>query len=320
MSTTKTTQDIIDESNPKVDPYLYPYIKDDGYTASFSGQLWYCAGQTSVFSQILLILFFSSWLVVPVCWSMHYCFVEIRGFRSDMIAGLWWNLILAGILIPALGGFVNRDGFVWIKSYSLVVITMQVWLFKYILGFPVPSQTMMWVQSIVLHGTLFVNIMEAVVWEVAVIGDDGPHIASSVAGAILALTTPFYTYWYGVSIVEYYGGRVRQARCNLTPTWIFAYTLWNIEYNASYQPHKAAYYIWTTLFLPIGATFWGGHDWLETRAQMLLHSAIMRVSRRHRRRRCRRDRLTNRGTNTGHPRGRRRRDSDADGGAVPADV
>lgn len=258
-------------------PYDKPYVRADERNGTHSQQLWFAAGNSAVFSQVLMVFFISSWLVVPVNWSMIYCFIKIGRVRSDMFFGLFWNVFVSGILTASTGAFENRNAFVWIKNYSLVAGTFQIWNFKYMTGYPTQAQWIMYVQSFILHGLLTVNILEASVWEVAVIGQEGANVINAIAGFILGCTVPFFTYMYGVSVVEYYDGRIRAMRSNLTPTWIIAYTLWNVEYNAVYHPDEATFYIFATLLVPLGGAFWAGHDWLETRAYMLLHAINLRV-------------------------------------------
>jgi len=259
------------------DPAANPYVRADERNGTRAQQLWFAAGNSAVFSQILIILFVSSWLIVPVNWSMIYCFIKIGRVRSDMVAGIFWNVIMSGILTAATGGFDGRNAFVWIKNYSLVAGTFQIWMFKYMTGYPNKTAFVMYSQSFIIHGLLTVNILEASIWEVAVIGQQGANIINAISGFILGITVPLFTYQYGVSVVEYNEGRIRALRSNLSPTWILAYTIWNIEYNAVYHSNEASFYIFTTLLIPFFGAFWAGHDWLETRAYMLLHAINLRV-------------------------------------------
>lgn len=257
-------------------PYENPYVGTNGVNGTLSEQLWYSAGHSAVFSQILLIFFIGSWMVVPVNWSMIYCFLKIGPIRSDMVFAAFWNFLLAGIFIAATGGYQGRTLFVWIKNYSVVAGCFQAWIFKYWTGFPNKTAFIMYSQSFIIHGVLVINILEAAIWEIAIIGKAPFNVINCISGFILGFSVVFYTYTYGVSVVEYFDGRLRQLRSNLTPTWILAYTLWNMEYNAVYHPMEASIFIFTTLIIPFCGAFWAGHDWLETRAYLLLHTINLR--------------------------------------------
>lgn len=260
----------------ETNPYTTPYILENGNNGSFSEQLWFTAGQSSPFGQMVIILVVSAWVVWPVNFSTIYCAFKIGPIRSDLFFSVFWGLILP-VIIPAAGMFAGRDAFVWIKQFSLVTLSMIFVLFKYIMPFPHQSRKVSVACTLAVHGCLLVNIAEACYWEVAKLNQGPYNYINGIGGAILIFCLCTYSYQWGCGVMCTPDDKIRQMRCNLTPIFVIAYTIWNIEYNACYHPEKAMYYIFASLLAPLVGAFTGHIDWLEVRVHALLHAANLRL-------------------------------------------
>jgi len=260
-----------------VQPDSWPYQLETGANGTWSDQLWYAAGASSPTAQFLIIVAWGAFLLFPMHWSTYYMMFNIRGLRSEVIFGVLFGFVFPGVILAAMQEYAGRDAFVYFKTYSLVVFCETLIVFKYFTGFPHQSLMLSWAQALILHGMLALNILEASLWELIVMNYTGVNYLNGVNGLFLCLFTFFYTYYYGVGITSARYERERQLKANLTPSFILAYTFWNLEYMCTYWPDKCAYYVITTLFVPLFVAFVGRLDWLETRAHTLLYAISIRL-------------------------------------------
>ncbi|GBG25508.1 Hypothetical Protein FCC1311_017272 [Hondaea fermentalgiana] len=252
---------------------------------SLSDMLFAAAGASSPAGALMLTIFIGSWILQPIALVHTTVFFRVFGVRSDFLGNL-----LLGVLLPmgivASTVLVGRDAFVWMKILSLIGASTIFLLIKHvfpppnrIVQLPILGETRMNVlYSVLGHGVFMVNMVEEFVWELFLLQKKPYNIINGCNGVVLTIMVVMYAKRYGFSVMERYDETTREIRANLSPLFIVAYTLWNIEYNAVYHPEKAMYYVITSLLLPLLAAILGLHDWLEIRVISALHAFILRIS------------------------------------------
>jgi len=183
-------------------PFDYPYQLETGANGTWSDQMWFCAGASSPTAQILIILAWGAFLMFPMHWSTYYCMFHLPGYhiRSEVIFGFLWGFLLPGVILAAEDEYQGRDIFVYLKTYSLVLFCETLVFFKYFTGFPHQTTFRSWMQGIILHGMLVLNILEASLWELVVMNYNPNDYVNGLNGLFLAGMTFFYTYYYGVGL------------------------------------------------------------------------------------------------------------------------
>lgn len=210
--------------------------------------------------------------------------------RSDELASWFLGLVLPGVLI-GLGSLEGQDSFAYLKSFSLMFMSLAFIFFKYHAGYPHPSRFWSTACTVVVHGGLAINVLEACFFELAKFEDSKWfNYVNGVSGIASTIGLIVISHKYGCGVLKFdqhekeelsevqknrmkdriMRGDEVQMRCNLTPLYIVGYTFWNMGYMASYFPLQAALYIACSLEAPFLSAFVGHSDWLEFRVHSLL--------------------------------------------------
>lgn len=253
--------------------------------ADLTDMLYAAAGMSSPASAVLLTVFVGSWIMQPIALVQTTMFFKYCGIRSDLLAALLISVILP-LGVVASTTLVGRNAYSWIKVISLMCASLIFTLIKHvfpaanrIVELPIFGEARMSVLFSVLgHGIFMINMAEEVFWEIFALERKPYNLLNGSAGGLLTLLVIMYAKRYGFSVAESDDMYTRSIRANLTPLFIVAFTLWNIEFNAAYHPEKAIFYIVTANIVPLMAAFLGLHDWLEIRTIAALHAYILRIS------------------------------------------
>ncbi|CAK9058145.1 Uncharacterized protein SCF082_LOCUS31051 [Durusdinium trenchii] len=250
----------------------------------YSDMLYAAAGQSSTAAAILLTIWVGSWMVFPVMYLQVTKVFEFRGIRSEVF---FYTLFGMGfpIFVLASGVLVGRDLFVWLKLISVMGGNIAMMQVKYLMPpanrlvhMPVVGELRMSkVFSGLIHTVLAANIIEAVLWEATQLQGQAYNFINAASGAAQIVTIAFTSKRFGVGINEKNNEKERHLQSNLTPIFILCYTMWNMEYNATYHPEKAFYYIIVSLMVPLLLAVLGSFDWLEARGAILCHSLVLRL-------------------------------------------
>mmetsp|Transcript_14965 Transcript_14965/g.42388 ORF Transcript_14965/g.42388 Transcript_14965/m.42388 type:complete len:354 (+) Transcript_14965:484-1545(+) len=241
--------------------------------------LWQAAGAASAAGAGFVVALVSAWVVFPVNFLQRVQVFEVARVSSTEIAAHALGLVLPVIAL-ATGGLSDGNAFEWAKTVSLIVAAEVFAAIKYHLPDPhlpgwCDTAWASWYAA-AGHGILVVNMVEAVVWEsrnAALVHS----YANAAAGTVQALViVPITAARFKLGRRD--GPHGRELLGNLTPFTIAAYTAWDTEYNAVFHPHRAGFYVPVTLGVPLLAAFVGGLDWLDVRAQALLHAILLRIA------------------------------------------
>lgn len=219
-----------------------------------------------------------SYLVFPVYYLVAHNLFQVRTIRSDLIFGVMFGLFFPSWTLIS-GSLSDEDGYAVMRVVSLSIAACGILSVKYIMPAPnrlVNGVRMSFVYSQIGHGILIIGMLQSVIWEAFKLEEETYNYINAACGGVLALTVMAYAKRYGLGVIEK-GDTGRQLQSNLSPLFIIAFSLWQIEYNAAYQPDLAFYFIYTSVVVPLAAAFSGYADWFEFRIVALLHVTCLRL-------------------------------------------
>lgn len=247
------------------------------------------AGNAQPLSQVVLLA-----VLALALYHVHWSMV-LAPFAFWFL--LWWVVVIPIILLPIFGAdtfFATENPFYLVKLYSLVFPILIAGVFKLqdvqecvpVMRTRIPTS----VARALMSAALVLNILETVVWELAMIGQTWFNWVNAVSGMLLCLAVVYQAVVWGIAV------RVRRldiiasgpatetttkrtevhVHILLSLPFVIAYSMWNAAYVSVFSPENWVFHGTVALVMPfIAAATHTEISWIDIRAHALLGSIIL---------------------------------------------
>lgn len=272
----------------------------------------------------ILVLAMSGLALTNVHWSMvmHWnsgflSRITPDGWPNQAVWGVVWILVVPCVLLPIFGHdtflTADFDAFAVAKLYTLVFSIGLALAYKLSYmdasklldpGTMESTRRRMGLNrgvEVALSFLLLVNVMEATLWQIIVVGQRWWDVVNACSGLLLCAVVVVSALRWGVGVRVYaYNsglwdateqggvktevtplkvksyGEERQIHIWLTPLFVLAYTVWNAAFLAVYAPEDFVFFVVVSLLTPLAVVaVWPRASWIDARAHTLLGAALL---------------------------------------------
>lgn len=238
------------------------------------------AGDALPLSQVVLLAALCAGLA---CMHRSMVVVDTAVYRHPGVWGFVWIFVIPCVLLPIVGfgEFFNAEhAFYIVKTYTLVLaLGFALWYkLNHEKARPLVHRVAHWG----LYLAVGVNVAEAVVWELAVLGQHWWNWVNAASGVLLMVCIVLSSLRWRVRAVHWPAapGRAVEWAIYVPFTLLFAlaYSVWNAAYVLAFVPEDVVLGIVAALALPLAmARLDPQESWIDARAHALLGSILLLV-------------------------------------------